>query len=212
MPNCPLNLSLHWGENFTFGRCQLGFMGLSNSVTNWEKTLTQTLDMMKQAWQRSIQRSLVFWWHKIFKDGREEVHDEHRIGRRKSRVMLIGTVRDDVYADRHVRVRDICDITGIPYGTMQHILVEELHMIKLCARWIPRIFTNDNKESRVNASRKFLRRYSQQGNELLWYFGDVSVTDYNFIILNLFFKISGSRRRYNKSPIISGSPLISKDC
>ena len=59
----------------------------------------------------------------MFRDGREEVHDEHRTGRRKSRVTLIDTVRDVVYADRCVTVRDICDITGI--------LVEELHMIKL---------------------------------------------------------------------------------
>ena len=73
------------------------------------------------------------------------MNDEHRTCRRKSRMTLIDTVRDVVYADPRVTVRDICDITGIPYGTVYRILVEELHMIKLFARWIPRILTNDNK-------------------------------------------------------------------
>ena len=102
------------------------------------KTPPQNLDMMKQAGCSGIQRSLVFRWHKMFKDGMEEVHDEHRTGRRKSKVTLIDTVRDVVYADRRVMVRDICDLTSIPYGKVYRILVE-LHVRRLYARWIPKI-------------------------------------------------------------------------
>ena len=131
------------------------------------KTPTQTIGLMEQAGCKGIQRSLVFRWHKMFKDGRDELKDERRTGRRKSRVDFVDAVRDVIYGDRRMTVRDICNETGMSYGTVYRILTDELHMRKVCARWIPRLLTDDNRNKRVNASKKFLRRYRHEGEEFL---------------------------------------------
>jgi histone-lysine N-methyltransferase SETMAR len=40
-------------------------------------------------------------------------------------------------------------------------------MNKVCARWVPRLLTDENKATRVDASREFLRRYVRDGERFL---------------------------------------------
>ena len=40
-------------------------------------------------------------------------------------------------------------------------------MNKVCARWIPRIYTEENKTNRVSASRNFWDQYRTEGDEFL---------------------------------------------
>ena len=40
-------------------------------------------------------------------------------------------------------------------------------MNKVCARWIPRILTEENKKTTVSASMEFLRRQRLQGDQFL---------------------------------------------
>ena len=82
-------------------------------------------------------------------------------------VKLIESIKDVIYTDRRVTIREICDLTGHSYGTVHKILEKHLNMHKVSARWIPRLLSNDNKDTRVNASRKFLQRYRKEGDTFL---------------------------------------------
>ncbi|KOC70321.1 Putative uncharacterized protein FLJ37770, partial [Habropoda laboriosa] len=46
------------------------------------KTATETYTMIKDAFgNNSMGRSSIFEWHKLFKEGREQVENDHRSGR-----------------------------------------------------------------------------------------------------------------------------------
>jgi hypothetical protein len=47
--------------------------------------------------------------------------------------------------------------------TVHEILVQELHMNRICARWVPRMLSEENMTNRTEASRQFLRKFSQSG-------------------------------------------------
>lgn len=133
------------------------------------KTPTQTRDMLEEASIKpTVSRSLVFKWHKRFREGREDVTDDEGRGRKPSTsATLIKTVSDVVQSDRRYTVRDMCEITGASYGTVQRILTVHLNMHKVSARWVPRLLTQENKNNRVTASRKFLARYRKEGDTFL---------------------------------------------
>ena len=75
-----------------------------------------------------------------------------------------------VLNDRRVKAREIVEAIGILHGTVSIILLENLLMKKLSARWIPRLLTVENKRNSVTDSMaglalfrrnpiEFLRRY-----------------------------------------------------
>jgi len=45
---------------------------------------------------------------------------------------------------------------------------------KLCARWVPKLLTDEHRQKRIESGRLFWERFDQQGEELL----DTIVTDY----------------------------------
>jgi histone-lysine N-methyltransferase SETMAR len=44
---------------------------------------------------------------------------------------------------------------------------EKLGCRKLCARWVPKILTDDHKTKRMGSALKFIMRYAQEGEEFL---------------------------------------------
>ena len=52
-----------------------------------------------------------------------------------------------VMEDRRIKVREIDEIVGILVGAVHKILYEKLEMKKICARWVPRLLTNDQKRT-----------------------------------------------------------------
>ena len=108
--------------------------------------------------KHTVSRSLVFKWHKRFREGREDVTDDSGRGRKPSiSTTLIETVSDVVQNDRRSTIRDICDETGGSYGAVQRILTETLNMHKRSARWVPRLLSQENKDNRVAASLSYER-------------------------------------------------------
>ena len=58
-------------------------------------------------------------------------------------------VHDMVLDDRRMKVREIAETIGISKERVGYILHEELDMKKLCARWVPRLLTADQKRTRL---------------------------------------------------------------
>ena len=117
--------------------------------TDTWKFLNPRKDMKK------VSRSLVFSWHKRFNDGRENIQDDMRSGRPRD-VGGVRKVEQIVLSDRRKSVADIADTSGLGLATVHKILTEDMGMSKVCARWVPRLLTDENMKNRVEASEKIL--------------------------------------------------------
>ena len=71
--------------------------------------------------------------------------------------------RDVIDGDRRLTVREVADKCVKSKTTVHAILVQELHMNRICARWVPRMLSEENMTNRTEASRQFLRKFSQSG-------------------------------------------------
>jgi hypothetical protein len=51
--------------------------------------------------------------------------------------------------------RKIARELGIGFGSVQAILTDVYGMLKVSARWLPRLFTDDHKRARLDISKYF---------------------------------------------------------
>ena len=71
----------------------------------------------------------------------------------------IALVERLVAEDPHSTIRELSEASGVSVGTIHSILPEDLHMRKLAARWIPHLFSEDQKKRRVGCSRQLLNDF-----------------------------------------------------
>jgi hypothetical protein len=58
-------------------------------------------------------------------------------------------VRDVIDGDRQLTVGEVADKCVISRTTVHEILVQELHMNRICARWVPRMLSEENMTNRT---------------------------------------------------------------
>ena len=120
------------------------------------KNTTETYGMLQTAFGVScINRASVFKWHKRFKEGRESVSDAERCKRSKevSTLELIGQIKNFMDKDRRVSIETISLMSERKLYT---IIREELKMRKICAKFVPRVLREDQKERRCQDSREMV--------------------------------------------------------
>ena len=105
-----------------------------------------------------MNRASVFGWHKRFKEGRESVRDDERCGRSKEvRILeLIGQIKNFIDKDRRVSIETISAQFDVSVGTVHTIIHEELKMRKICAKFVPRVLRDDQKERRCHDNREMV--------------------------------------------------------
>ena len=59
--------------------------------------------------------------------------------------------RDVIDGDRRLTVREVADKCIISKTAIHEILVQELHMNRICARWVPRMLSEENMTNRTEA-------------------------------------------------------------
>lgn len=113
--------------------------------------------------------AMVYNWVNEFKRGRTSTHDEPRSGRPKEATTpeIINKVHDMVLADRKLKVREIAEQVGISVERVFHILHDHCQMKKLCARWVPRILTPEQKRVRVVTSEQCLAKLKHNPADFL---------------------------------------------
>jgi len=101
----------------------------------------------------ALNRSNVFRWYSRFRDGRELVDDDETGGRPKSTrtEVNIVAVADLVKNDRRMASRVIAESMNIPKTVVLRLLKEDLRNRKLCARFVPRTLTPEQREDRVTS-------------------------------------------------------------
>ena len=132
-------------------------------------TPTDTLKFIQSGNQHTdVSRSLVFAWHKKFRDGLDDVFDKPRSGRPCRGEDDVRRVQDIISKDRRRSVREISDMTGICVNVVYRILTDTLlKMDNVCARWVPRLLTQDQKTTRVQMSRSFLDSFDREEDQFL---------------------------------------------
>lgn len=122
--------------------------------------------------------STVKQWVSEFKKGRVSTSDEPRSGRpiEVTTPDMIEKIHQIVLKDRRLKVREIAETCKMSYERVQNILHQHLYMEKLCARWVPRLLTVDQKLIRKNISTANLALYKRNPSEFLRRFVTVDET------------------------------------
>ena len=122
--------------------------------------MPETYGMLQTAFQPScINRTSVFEWHKRFKEGRESVRDDERGGRSKEvrTPELIGQIKNFMDKDHRVSIETISAQFDLSVRTVHTIIHEELKMKKICAKFVPRVLREDQKERHCHDSREMVK-------------------------------------------------------
>ena len=105
-----------------------------------------------------MNRASVFEWHKRFKESRESVRDDERCERSKEvrTPELTGQIKNFMDNDRCVSIATISGQFDVSVGTVHTIIHEELKMRKICAKFVPRVLREDQKERHCHDSREMV--------------------------------------------------------
>ncbi|UYV77720.1 hypothetical protein LAZ67_15002046, partial [Cordylochernes scorpioides] len=111
-------------------------------------------------------------WRSWFLEGRKNVHDDEQSGRPVTATdnAAVAVVRYVVEADRRVTIDEIrfrlppgIEIGRSSIGT---IMSDVLNFRKVCARWVPRLLSENHKQQRMEAARAFLEMHRRDGDQL----------------------------------------------
>ena len=125
------------------------------------ETGIETFNKLKQAYgEHALSRSQVFKWFKAFSEDHESTKDEPRSGRHSTsktdkNVEIVGTL---VRSDRRLTLRMIGSELNLNHTTVHQIVSEELAMKKLCAKFVPKNLTIEQKDNRKNVCFHLLER------------------------------------------------------
>ena len=100
-------------------------------------------------------RSRIFEWHKWFKEGCEDVEDDSKSGR-PSTADNVERVKQMVRGDCRLTVRMIADELEINCDSVWRIITEDWGMRKICAKMMPKLIDDDQKEWRMEVCQDIL--------------------------------------------------------
>ncbi|UYV74922.1 hypothetical protein LAZ67_12001810 [Cordylochernes scorpioides] len=159
-PICQIDYrSKIWVCNFCFQRNQFPpqYSAISEQhqpaeLIPYFSTLEYTLPMLQKAFKDDcISRSQSGKWHKAFKEDREEVADEPRSGRPTTTRTdeNVDRVFEVLHTDRRLSIQQISDTLHMSTFVAHGIVTEDLQMRRVCAKLVPKVLTQDQKELRV---------------------------------------------------------------
>ncbi|UYV63716.1 hypothetical protein LAZ67_2005414, partial [Cordylochernes scorpioides] len=120
-------------------------LGFCAPVLVAPKLLLQRSWDLKIGWDAPLPESMAF------KEGREEVADEPRSGRPTTARTdeNVDRVLEVLRTDRRLSIQQIADTLHMSTFVEHGIVTEDLKMRKVCAKFVPKVLTQDQKELRV---------------------------------------------------------------
>jgi histone-lysine N-methyltransferase SETMAR len=114
----------------------------------------------------ALSRQSVYEWIEMFKNGRTSVMDAERSVRAST--STTGEKQEEataiILADRRVRIEEIASQLGISQGSAYSSAHDNLGLHKVCARWVPRLLTEEHKRNRLDICCRLLERHSREGD------------------------------------------------
>jgi len=120
------------------------------------KTATETYQLLQQAYgEDAMGRTQVFDWFRRFKEGRNSDESDPRSGRPSTsrNEEMITKVKIIFRNNRRLTVREIADDCGISVGSCDAISTDDLHTKRVCAKFVPRLLTDDQQSQNVHNSK-----------------------------------------------------------
>ena len=107
-------------------------------------------------------------WYRRFKNGRTSVDSDPRSGPPllTTTPEIIERVRLAIEGDRRLTVRELENDLGIPNTTVCEILNKILGMTRVCAKFIPKLLTTEQKDLRSGIAQDNLEMVSDNENVL----------------------------------------------
>lgn len=135
-----------------------------------KKTITETKAKLDKYYPDSApSMKMIQKWFSDFRCGRTSTDDAERSGRPKdvSTPENVEKIHDIMLNDPKVKLRELAETTKMSYGSVFNIIHDILGMKKLCARWVPRLLTVDQKRIRVTTSQQNLAMFTRNPTEFL---------------------------------------------
>jgi hypothetical protein len=107
-------------------------------------------------------------WFRRFKEGWASFESDEHSGRPStSRNQLsIDKARSVMLDDRRITIRKLSDKLGLSFGLVQSILIEDLGMKCISAKFVPKLLTVKQKETRLAVARN-LRQCADQDADFM---------------------------------------------
>ena len=129
------------------------------------KCASETVGMLRTAYGgSSMKKSAIYQWHKRFTGGQELASSQERSGRPSTSLTdeNRNKINELVLQNRRITVRDIELQVAISHGSIITIL-HELGFSKVCARWVPRLLTDEQCQNRVSICMQWRSRVKREG-------------------------------------------------
>jgi len=115
------------------------------------KSAVETVELINKAYgSAAMSRAIVYQWYARFRDGREDVKDDARIGRPSTprTDKNVESVHRLLTEDSRITLQMIADRLNIGKETVRWIVTEDLGR-KICARNVPHASTTEQKQERI---------------------------------------------------------------
>jgi histone-lysine N-methyltransferase SETMAR len=115
--------------------------------------------------QGHVSKSMVEYWVREFRSGRETLEDEDRSGRPSTSTTdeNIAGVRELIHANPRITFIELESHTMISRGSLQRILHDHLKVHKVMSRFIPHKLTPAQKMARVDICKENLKLWKSYG-------------------------------------------------
>ena len=116
-------------------------------------------DLQKVYGKSALKYATVCKWVHCFNDGQESIDNDARVGRPVSVLMEknVATVKTLIEENACYTMQDIEELSGIHSSSVLKILRERLGLRKICARWVPHLLTDEQKQSQVRLASKVIK-------------------------------------------------------
>ena len=117
----------------------------------------------------ALPRRSVYEWIEKFQQGRTSVKDEERAGRPSTSITdsNVEDARAMILENRRVTIDEVANHFELSHGSAYDIIHNRLGFRKVCARWVPKELTEEQKNNRVAICQRLLDRYAKEGEAFL---------------------------------------------
>ncbi|XP_064077698.1 protein GVQW3-like [Macrobrachium nipponense] len=115
-------------------------------------TQVQTIQKIQQAFgDEAMGITQIKEWYNRFEDGQTSVESKPRSGRPSSsrNEEFVENVRRIVEDDRRITINEITEEVGISTGSVHTILMEDLAMRRVSAKFVPKLLVEQQKQLRL---------------------------------------------------------------